>query len=162
MRKFLFFLPLTLIFNLKVNGQSITFNDLVYYSGMQTRQIYDTFMKGNAFRQNYTTEVDGQTLTYFKSIANKTATEQVIAGHEDKTGDAKILKSIEYTSTDPDNILNMLAQAKKYGLVQRFRGADADNNIYLLDNDYYHVVIHLRRDQKSGTVEIFQKLLLVL
>jgi hypothetical protein len=51
----------------------------------------------------------------------------------------------------------MIAQAKHYGLTQRFRGVDNSNNIYLFDNDFYQVNIYLKRDQSSGLVEIKQK-----
>jgi len=84
-------------------------------------------------------------------------TEKIIAGGYTKLYNGTLLRTVVYTSTDPQHIINMISQAKRYGLELKFRGADAYNNIYLYDNSFYHVSIYLRRDQSSGLVEIKQK-----
>ena len=157
MKKNLFILFFLLMIGLKMNGQSIKFYDLVYFTGLTNRQVYDILLQGNSFRQEFTTDVNGQTLIYFKNIVSKNQLEQIIIGNSTTTANGTILRSVVYTSTDPKNIIYMLSQAKTYGLTLGFRGADADNSIYLFDNDFFHVIIHLRRDEKSGSVEIKQK-----
>jgi len=157
MKKNLFFLFLFLFFSLEMDAQSIKFGDLVYFTSLTNRQVYNILLQGNDFRQESATEVNGQTILSFKNIVNKTFSEKIIVGSSTTADDGTILRTVQYTSTDINDILYMISQAKIYGLKLGFRGADPDNNIYLYDNDFYHVVIHLRRDQKSGSVEIRQK-----
>jgi hypothetical protein len=138
-------------------GQNIKFNDLVYFTSLTNRQVFDNLMQGNAFRQDYTTSVNGQEVEYFKSIGAKPNSEKINVGVFTKLYNGTILRTVTYTSNDPQNILSMISQAKRYGLLLKFRGVDDSNNIYLYDNDFYHVSIFLRRDQSSGMVEIKQK-----
>ncbi len=102
-------------------------------------------------------DVNGEAMEYFKNISNKPNTEKIIVGSYTKLYDGTLLRTVDYTSTDPQYIINMISQAKRNGLELKFRGADASNNIYLFDNSFYHVSIYLRRDQTSGLVEIKQK-----
>jgi hypothetical protein len=156
MKKYLFFLPLMLLSSL-MYGQSIKFNDLVYFAGLTNGEVLNNLQQGSAFRQDYTEEVNGQELEYFKNIKSKPNSENIIVGGYTKLYDGTILRTVDYSSTNAQNIINMISQAKRYGLDLKFRGADASNNIYLYDNSFYHVSIYLRRDQSSGLVEIKQK-----
>jgi hypothetical protein len=160
MKKYLFFLPLFLFYTLSIHGQSVKFSDLVYFTSLTNQQVYDNLKEGKAFRQDYTTDVKGQELEYFKNTGNKPNTEKIIVGSFTKLYDGTVLRTVSYTSTDPQNIINMISQTKRYGLDLKFRGADPFNTIYLFDNSFYHVSIYLRRDQTSGLVEIKQKELL--
>lgn len=157
MKKYLFFLPLMLLCSLSMYGQSVKFNDLVYFASLTNGQVLNNLQQGSAFRQDYTEEVNGQELEYFKNINSKPNSENIIVGGYTKLYDGTILRTVDYTSTNAQNIINMISQAKRYGLDLKFRGADASNNIYLYDNSFYHVSIYLRRDQTSGLVEIKQK-----
>lgn len=152
-----FLLPVLFLFSTNMYGQNIKFNDLVYFTSLTNRQVFDNLMQGNAFRQDYTTSVNGQEVEYFKSIGAKPNSEKINVGVFTKLYNGTILRTVTYTSNDPQNILSMISQAKRYGLLLKFRGVDDSNNIYLYDNDFYHVSIFLRRDQSSGMVEIKQK-----
>jgi hypothetical protein len=155
--KYLFFLPLMLLCSLSMYGQSIKFNDLVYFTSLNNRQVYDNLIQGNAFRQDYTMDVNGQEVEYFKNIGTKPSSEKINVGIFTKLYNGTLLRTVNYTSTDPQNILNMISQVKRYGLALKFQGEDAANSIFLYDNNFYHVSIYLRRDQSSGLVEIKQK-----
>lgn len=138
-------------------GQSIKFNDLVYFTTLTNRQVYDNLIEGRDFRQEYTMDVNGQELEYFKNISSKPNSEKIVVGSYTKLNNGTLLHTVNYTSTNYLNIINMISQAKRYGLDLKFRGADEANNIYLFDSGFYHVSIYLRRDQTSGLVEIKQK-----
>jgi len=157
MKKYLFFLSALLLCSLSMYGQSVKFNDLVYFASLTNGEVHNNLQQGNAFRQDYTEEINGQELEYFKNIKSKPNSENIIIGGYTKLYDGTILRTVDYTSTNPQNIINMISQAKRYGLDLKFRGADASNNIYLYDNSFYHVSVYLRRDQSSGLVEIKQK-----
>ncbi len=157
MKKNLILLILLLLSCASMYGQSVKFNDLVYYASLTNRQVYDNLKQGSAFKQDYTMDVNGQELEYFKNRGPKPNTETINVGSFTKLFDGTILRTVNYTSTDAQNVINMVSQAKRYGLELKFRGADATNNIYLFDSNFYHVSIYLRRDQASGLVEIKQK-----
>ncbi len=157
MKKYLFFLPVMLLGSLSMYGQNTKFSDLVYFTSLNNRAVYDNLTQGNAFRQDYTMDVNGQEIEYFKNIGPKANTEKIVVGNYTKLYNGTVLRTVNYTSTDAQNIINMIGQAKRYGLELKFRGADDSNNIYLYDNNFYHVSIYLRRDQTSGLVEIKQK-----
>ncbi|MDB5008025.1 MAG: hypothetical protein JWP45_2418 [Mucilaginibacter sp.] len=157
MKKYLFLLSTMFVCYSGVYCQSIKFNDLIYLTSLNNRQVFDNLMQGKAFRQDYTMDVNGQEMEYFKSIGPKANSEKINVGGYTKLLDGAILRTVNYTSNDPLYILNMISQVKRYGLELKFRGEDATNNIYLYDNNFYHVSIYLRRDQTSGLVEIKQK-----
>ena len=156
MNKYLLLLPLFLSAIVSTYGQSIKFNDLVYFTSLSNGQIHDNLLQGKYFRQDYTMEVKGQEIEAFKRMGGKPALEKITVGYFTKLFNGTVLRTVSYTSTDPQYILSMVSQAKYYGLELRFRGADDYNNIYLYDNNFYHVSIYLRRDQSSGLVEIKQ------
>jgi hypothetical protein len=140
-----------------MHGQSIKFNDLAYFTSLTNRQVFDNLLQSNYFRQDFTITENGQEIETFKNIGTKPNSEKIITGHFTKLYDGTMLRTVTYTSTNPQDILNMIGQAKRYGLELKFRGADDANNIYLFDNNYFHVSIYLRRDQTQGLVEIKQK-----
>ncbi|WP_432328361.1 hypothetical protein ACRQ5D_01145 [Mucilaginibacter sp. P25] len=39
----------------------------------------------------------------------------------------------------------------------KLHGSDVKNDIYLFDNDFFHIVIFLNHDNISGSVEVHQK-----
>jgi len=157
MKRYLFILPLMLFCSLKMYGQSVKFTDLVFLTSLTNDGVYSNLVQGNAFRQDYSEDVNGQQIEYFKSIGAKPNSERIAVGKYTKLYNGTILRTLYYTSTDVQNIINMIGQAKRYGLDLQFRGVDAANNIYLYDNSFYLVSIYLRRDQTSGMVEIKQK-----
>ena len=157
MKKYLFLLPVMLLASLSMYGQSTKFSDLIYFTGLSNGEVHSTLLQGNSFRQDYSVDVNGRQLEYFKNIGTKPNTEKIMVGDFTRLYDGTVLHKVNYTSTDPQHIINMVAQAKRFGLEMKFQGADEANNIYLFDSSFYHVSIYLRRDQTSGLVEIKQK-----
>ncbi|HEY8930471.1 MAG TPA: hypothetical protein VIM55_14820 [Mucilaginibacter sp.] len=157
MKKYLFLIPAMLLASLSMYGQNTNFNDLVYYTNLTNGEVYSNLLQGNSFRQDYSIDVNGHEVEYFKNIAGKPNTEKIVVGNYTKLYNGTVLRTVSYTSNDPQHIINMIAQAKRYGLDMKFHGADEANNIYLFDNSFYTVSIYLRRDQTSGLVEIKQK-----
>jgi len=157
MKKLLFLLPSLLFCGLTMYGQSVKFSDLIYFTSLNSREVYDILRQGKAFRQDYLEDVNGQELEYFKNINAKPNSEKIVVGHFTKLYNGTILRTVTYTSTESKNIISMISQAKRYGLELKFQGVDPYNNIYLFDSSFYHVSIYLRRDQASGLVEIKQR-----
>jgi hypothetical protein len=157
MKKYLFILPFVLFCSLTTYGQSIKFNDLVFLTNLTNDAVYNNLIQGNSFRQDYSEDVNGQPTEYFKSIGAKPNSERITVGRYTKLYNGTVLRTVVYTSTDVQNIISMIGQAKRYGLDLKFRGVDNSNNIYIYDNSFYQVSIYLRRDQTSGLVEIKQK-----
>jgi hypothetical protein len=157
MKKYLLFLPVMLLCSLKMYGQSIKFTDLVFLTTLTNDAVYSNLLQSNTFRQDYSEDVNGLQMEYFKSIGAKPNSERITVGRYSRLYNGTVLRTLDYTSTDPQNILNMISQAKRYGLELKFRGVDNSNNIYIYDNSFYLVSIYLRRDQTSGLVEIKQK-----
>jgi hypothetical protein len=156
MKKLLLF-PVLLISCINLYGQSIKFGDLVYFTSLGNREVFDNLIRGNAFRQNYTMEVDGQEIESFKSIGARANIEKIDVGKYSKLNDGTVLRTVNYSSFNQHDIINMISQVKRYGLELKFQGADSTNNIYLYDSNFYKVSIFLRRDQTSGTIEVKQK-----
>lgn len=155
--KKLFLFPLLFICTINVYGQSIKFNELINFTSLNNREVFDNLMQSNAFRQDYTMDVNGQEVEYFKSIGAKANVEEINVGAFNKLNNGTVLRTVKYTSTNPQDVINMIGQIKRFGLDLKFRGVDPSNNIYLYDSDFYHVSVFLRRDQTSGMIEIKQK-----
>ena len=160
MKKCLLLFTLTVIISASSYSQSVKFSDLVYYTNITSRQVYNTLLASNQFAEESVNVINEQPINHFTKIGKNANSEKIVAGKFIKLADGTILRTVQYTSSSARNILSMISQAKSYGLRLRFRGADPSNNIYLYDNDFYNVSIYLRRDQSSGFVEIKQKLYL--
>ena len=157
MKKFLCFLPILLLGSIIAKGQSIKFSELVYMTPMANDAVYANLKQGSAFKQDYSEDVDGYSMEYFKRANAKPDLERIITGRYTKLYNGIILRTLDYTSTDVQNILNMVSQAKYAGLDLIFEGADDVNNIYFFNSPQYQVSIYIRKDQTSGVVEIKQK-----
>jgi hypothetical protein len=157
MKKLLFLLPLLLLGSSRMYGQSIKFNNLIYLTGLNNDAVYNRLKEGDAFKQDYSENVNGQEMEYFENTGPKPNTERIITGAYTKLYNGVILHTLDYTSTDVQNIINLISQAKRYGLEMQFRGEDDADNIYLFSNSFFFVSFYVRRDQTSGLVEIKQK-----
>ncbi len=159
MRKTLaFFIPLLLLGSVIAKGQSIKFSDLVYMTPMNNDAVYATLKQGTAFKQDYSKQVDGYPMEYFKKANEKPDQERIITGRYTKLYDGVLTQSLGlHLRTDVQNILNMVSQAKYAGMDLVFQGSDDVNNIYLFSSNYFQVSIYVRHDQTAGMVEIKQK-----
>ncbi|TWJ01526.1 hypothetical protein JN11_01677 [Mucilaginibacter frigoritolerans] len=156
MKKLLLF-PVLLMIGINLYGQSIKFGDLIYFTSLSNREVFDNLMRGNTFRQDYTMQVNGQEIESFKSIGARANIEKIEVGKYSKLNDGTMLRTVNYTSNSQQDIINMISQVKRYGLDLKFQGADSTNTIYLYDSNFYKVSIYLRRDQTSGMIEVKQK-----
>jgi hypothetical protein len=157
MKKLLLLPALLLLGALAAHAQSIRFGDLVYMTPMSNEAVFANLKQGGAFKQQYSEDVDGYPMEYFVKTNGKPEQERIAAGRYTKLYNGTILRTLDYTSTDVQNVLNMVSQAKYFGMDLIFQGADDVNNIYLFSNNYYQVSIYVRRDQTAGEVEIKQK-----
>jgi|HubBroStandDraft_5_1064220.scaffolds.fasta_scaffold289907_2 hypothetical protein len=156
-KKYLFILSFMLFGSAMVHAQSIKFGDLVYLATLNNDAAYSTLKQAGAFKQDYSENINGYDMEFFKNGGAKPNTERITTGAYTKLYNGTILRTLDYTSTDVQNLLNMISQAKRYGMEMQFRGEDEVNNIYLFSNSFYFVSIYVRRDQTSGLVEIKQK-----
>ena len=157
MKKYLFLLAPMLFCGRTIFAQSIKFNQLVALTGLSNDGVYAGLKQNGNFKQDYAEQVNGYPMEYFKNAGAKPNSERITSGFYTKLYDGTVLRTLDYTSTDVQNIINMIGQAKRYGLEMQFRGVDDVNNIYLYSNSLYEVSIYLRRDQTAGLVEIKQK-----
>ncbi len=102
-------------------------------------------------------EKDGKKIEHFRSI-NPNVSEQTISiGVNTVLSSGVILRSVTYTTRNPQHVLNLIAQAKSGRLTMKFQGSDIDNNIYVFDNDFYHVKMYISTSENKGSVVIEQK-----
>src|ERR1700710_1934954 len=80
MKKYLFFLPALLFCSINMYGQSVKFSDLVYYTNLTNGEVHNTLLDGSAFKQDYTEDINGQKLEFFKNIKSKPNSEKIIVG----------------------------------------------------------------------------------
>jgi hypothetical protein len=157
MKKNLLLLPLLFLCCQAIYAQSIKFEDLVYLATVDNNSVYQTLRQTNVFQQDYSQDVDGYPMEYFKKAGAKPDLERIAVGRYTKLYNGTILRTLDYTSTEVQNLLNLVSQAKRYGMEMQFRGADDQDNIYLFSNSFFSVNFYIRRDQTSGLVEIKQK-----
>lgn len=154
MRKYL-----TIVFVLACSAgsyaQSISFKELVNFSNRSNEDVYDYLMDGRVFKEEYIEEVNGQKLDRFKATTPQRA-ETIVVGKYSKAGNGSILRTVDYTSTERQDIINMIAQAKHAGFQQILFGSDPYNNIYLFDNQFFRITITLGLAKNIGTVQVKQ------
>ena len=157
MKKYLWFLPFLLLFGTNSFAQSIKFSNLVFLATLDNDDVYQNLRQTDVFKQDYSEVVDGYPMEYFNKAGARPDFERIAVGRYIKLYNGVILRTLDYTSTDTQIILNMVSQAKDFGMDLQFRGADELYNIYMFTNSSFSVNIYIRRDQTSGLVEIKQK-----
>jgi len=155
MKKHLWFL--LLLFGTNSFAQSIKFSNLAFLATLDNDDVFQNLRQTDVFKQDYAEVVDGYPMEYFKKAGAKPDFERIAVGKHVKLYNGTILRTLDYTSTDTQIILNMVTQAKDFGMDLQFRGADEVYNIYMFTNNSFSVNIYIRRDQTSGLVEIKQK-----
>lgn len=162
MKKYIFlFSLLFLAAGTTAFGQSIKFKELVYLTGLNNNIVYHTLRGSDAFKQDYSENINGRDMEYFKNRpAAGIDTERIAVGAYTRLYNGDTLRTLDYTSTNRQYILNMISQAKHSGMNLLFRGADEINNIYQFDDSFYSVSITFPIDASKplpGRVEIKQK-----
>ena len=156
MKKYLLAI-LTLCFSAATYAQSISFAELTNFTSRTNGEVYEYLTDGRVFKQEYSQDVQGQKMDHYKNIHTQQKVETIVVGKYYKAADGSAIRTVNYTSTEPQDIINLIGQIKKSGLDQILHGADAKNNIYIFDNNFFHVIVNLSVAKNAGSVEIAQK-----
>ncbi|SDF20028.1 hypothetical protein SAMN05216464_11459 [Mucilaginibacter pineti] len=161
MKKYLF-VALLLLCAAGVSAQSITVNDLTSISNLSNADAHNYLVLGKGFKRQYLQDVDGNTVEHMHKTGQNKETgdkmeETVVVGVGTKLSSGTVLRTVTYTSLTTKHIFNLITQAKSLGLSMKFQGADSINNIYLFDNDFFHITMLINRNNAIGSVEVKQK-----
>ena len=138
-------------------GQSITFYDLTNLTNLSDGEAHTYLTLGKVFKQQYIDDTHGKKEEHFRSISSKEKEQTITIGVSTILSDHSVLRSVTYTTRDPQHILNLIAQAKTGKMQMKFQGSDANNNIYIFDNDFYRVAMYISTTENKGSVQIDQK-----
>nr|WP_294941867.1 hypothetical protein [uncultured Mucilaginibacter sp.] len=155
MKRYLFIL-LLLCLGVSANAQSITFYDLSNLTNLTDGEAHTYLTLGRVFKHQYIEQVNGQQVEHFRSVNPNLKEQTIIIGVNKVLNSHTVLRSITYTSRDPQHIVNLVGQASRR-LTLQFQGADANNNIYVFDNDFYRVSMYISTTENKGSVQIDQK-----
>lgn len=138
-------------------GQSITFYDLTNLTNLSDGQAHNYLTLGKVFKHQYVEEVDGKKIEHFRSVNPQLKEQNITIGVKEQLSNGTVLHTITYVSRDPQHIVNMISQAKRAKLIMKFQGVDADNNVYIFDNEFYRVAMYISTTENKGMVKINQK-----
>ncbi|MDN5287494.1 MAG: hypothetical protein JWR38_3768 [Mucilaginibacter sp.] len=138
-------------------GQSVTLNDLTNISNLANDEAHNYLVSGKGFKKEYLQDVNGNTLEYLHKIGADKKDESIIIGEGTKLSNGTMLRTVTYKSQTAQHLCNLIIQAKNAGLKMNIQGADAINNIYLFDNDFFHITFYINRNNTFGSVQIKQK-----
>jgi hypothetical protein len=140
-----------------VFGQSITINDLTNISNLPNDEAHKYVVLGKGFKQEYLQGVGSNTLEHLHKTGTDKKEESLIIGEGAKLSNGNILRTVTYKSQTTQHLFNLITQAKSAGLKMNIQGADAVNNIYLFDNNFFHITILVNRNNTFGSVVVKQK-----
>ena len=138
-------------------GQSISFFDLTNLTNLSDGEAHNYLTLGKVFKHQYLEEVNGKKIEHFRTISPQVKEQTITIGVKNVLNNGTVLRTITYTSRDPQHVVNMISQAKRGKLIMKFQGVDADNNIYVFDNDFYRVDMYISTTENKGMVKINQK-----
>lgn len=140
-----------------LKAQSISFFDLTNLTNLSEGQAHTYLVLGGVFKHEYQEEVNGKKLEHFRSRSNKVAPQTIVIGQNEVQANGTVLRTVTYTTQDPQDIVNLIAQSKRSGMVLKFQGQDQDNNIYKFDNEFYDIVMLISTNNNKGSVQVTQK-----
>jgi hypothetical protein len=138
-------------------AQSVTVNDLANVANLSNAEAHNYLTLGKKFKRQYIQEVEGKPIEHLNKVDANNKEETVVIGVGDRLPSGSMLRTVTYTTSTSQHILNLISQAKHMGLTQKLHGSDAKNDIFFFDNDFFHIVIFLNHDNISGSVEVHQK-----
>lgn len=150
-------IALLLFCSVAVFAQSITINDLANISNLSNAEAHNYLTLGKKFKRQYIQDVDGNSIEHLNKVGPDNKEETIVIGVGSKLSSGTILRTVTYATSTSQHIINLIGQAKHMGLIMKLHGSDAKNDIYLFDNDFFHIVIFLNHDNISGSVEVHQK-----
>ncbi|GAA3981166.1 hypothetical protein [Mucilaginibacter dorajii] len=138
-------------------GQSITINDLTNLTSLANEDAHNYVVLSKGFKKEYTQVVDGNVVEHLKKAGADKKEESVEIGEFVKLSSGAILRTVTYKTSTAVQVFNLMTQAKSSGIRMRFQGVDVKNNIYLFDNDFFHITMYISRDNTNGFVQVKQK-----
>lgn len=138
-------------------AQSITFYDLTNLTNLSDGEAHNYLTLGKVFKHQYLEQVNGKRVEHFRSANPKVREQTVTIGVNSVLSNGAVLRTITYTTRDPQHVVNLIAQARRNRMTMKFQGLDAYNNIYVFDNDFYHVSMYISTSENKGSVKIEQK-----
>lgn len=138
-------------------AQSISFFDLTNLTNLSDGQAHTYLTLGKIFKHSYQEVIDGKKIEHFRSISSKVREQTVTIGVNTILQNHTVLRTITYTTTDPQHVVNMISQAKRSKMTMKFQGVNSDNNIFIFDNEFYRVEMYISTMEDKGMVKINQK-----
>ncbi|WP_454801492.1 hypothetical protein [Mucilaginibacter phyllosphaerae] len=138
-------------------AQSISFFDLTNLINLTGGQAHNYLSMGKIFKSQYIEEKDGQEIERFRSVSNKVKQQYIAIGKSTTLANGTVLRTVTYDTTDPQHIVNLIAQARRAKLILKFQGADRFNNIYKFDNEFYDITMTISTTENKGQVVVKQK-----
>ncbi|MCO5935825.1 hypothetical protein NAF17_09740 [Mucilaginibacter sp. RB4R14] len=148
-----------LLFSLCVGAraQSISFFDLTNLTNLSDGQAHTYLILGNVFKHYYLEEKDGKKIEHFRSKSTTVKEQSITIGENTTLSNGAILRTVTYDTTDPQHIVNLIAQARRSKLIMKFQGQDKYNNIYKFDNEFYFITMTISTTENRGQVVVHQK-----
>lgn len=156
MKKYLFAL-LFLSCVAVARGQSISLLNLANLTNLTNKQAAEDIASRKVFKLQHGELIDSFLVEHYQTTAPKNKLETIVVGKGYKLATGGVLHTVTYVSADPQNVINLMAQAKSVNLLEGFHGADQYDKIYVFDNSLYRVVVRMSFDQKRSTIDISQK-----
>jgi CO dehydrogenase/acetyl-CoA synthase epsilon subunit len=140
-----------------MRAQSISFFDLTNLTNLTDGQAHTYLSLGNVFKQQYLQEINGKRIEHFRSISGKVKEQTITIGENAILSNGTILRTVTYQTSDPQHIVNLIAQARRAKLIIKFQGQDEQNNIYKFDNEFYLITMLISTTENKGSVVVTQK-----
>lgn len=140
-----------------VQAQSLTLNDLTNLAQLSNGEAHDYLVLSRKFKRDYIQKINGKQVENYKGFADTTKRETVIIGDGQKLDNGAMLRNVYYATNNRKFLLNMIGQAKQSNFKLSFTGMDANNNIFMFDDDLYHIIINVGRGKGTGSVSVKQK-----
>lgn len=142
---------------LGTQAQSISFFDLTNLTNLTDGQAHTYLSLGNVFKHQYLEEKDGNKIEHFRSKSTVEKEQTITIGENTRFSNGTVLRTVTYNTTDPQHIVNLIAQARRSKLVMKFQGQDRFNNIYRFDNEFYAITMTISTTENKGQVVVKQK-----
>jgi hypothetical protein len=138
-------------------GQSISLTNLLNLTSLTSKDASDVLTMGKVFKLKSGEKINEFVTEHYETTAPENRTETIIIGAGSKTSTGGILHTVSYVTTNTQNILNLIAQAKTQELIPIFKGADKKDNVFIYDSFLYHIVFYISHNGDRGVADITQK-----
>lgn len=140
-----------------VRAQSLTLNDLTNLAQLTNGEAHNYLVHARTFKRDYVQVIDGKQIEKYKGTDDTTKREMITIGDGQKLVSGQLLRNVYYATNNRKFLLNLVNQAKQSNFKLSFTGMDASNNIFMFDDDLYHIIINVGRAKGTGSVSVKQK-----